>query len=134
MNSGRAYGEQRFSPLNQIDAGNVSKLKLEWFYGLEAARGQEATPVVVDGVMHVSTAWSIVKAFNAGTGQLLWSYDPKVPRKTLIKVCCDAVNRGVAVWKGKVYVGTIDGRLIALDAADGQQAWSVQTVDPNKPY
>jgi quinohemoprotein ethanol dehydrogenase len=134
MTSGRTYSEQRFSPLDLINVGNVVNLKLAWFYDLETARGQEATPLVVDGVMYVSTAWSIVKSFNAGTGQLLWSYDPKVPRKTLIKVCCDAVNRGVAVWKGKVYVGTIDGRLIALNAADGNPAWSVQTVDPNKPY
>ena len=134
MTSGRTYNEQRFSLLDQINASNAAKLKLAWYYDLETARGQEATPLVVDGVMYISTAWSIVKAFDAATGRLLWSYDPQVPRKTLIKVCCDAVNRGVAAWKGKIYVGAIDGRLIALDAADGKPIWSVQTVDPNKPY
>jgi quinohemoprotein ethanol dehydrogenase len=134
MSYGRTYDEQRFSPLDQINAGNAGNLKLAWFFDLETARGQEATPLVVDGVMYVSTAWSIVKAFNAATGQLLWSYDPMVPRQTLIKVCCDAVNRGVALWKGKVYVGTIDGRLVALGAANGKPVWSVQTVDPKKQY
>jgi len=94
MTSGRTYSEQRYSPLDLINVGNIANLKLAWFYDLETARGQEATPLVVDGVMYVSTAWSIVKAFNAATGQLRWSYDPKVPRKTLIKVCCDAVIAG----------------------------------------
>ena len=134
MTSARTYGEQRFSPLDQINASNAGNLKLAWYYDLETARGQEATPLVVDGVMYVSTAWSIVKAFDAATGKLIWSYDPQVPRSTLIKVCCDAVNRGVAAWKGKIYVGTIDGRLIAIDATDGKPAWSVQTFDPSKQY
>ena len=105
-----------------------------WYYDLDTDRGQEATPVVVDGVMYITTAWSMVKAFDAKTGKLLWDFDPKVGREILIHVCCDAVNRGVAVWKGKVYVGTIDGRLIALDAATGKPVWSVQTTDRDKPY
>ncbi len=134
MTSARTYGEQRFSPLDQINASNVGKLKLAWYFDLETARGQEATPLVVDGVMYVSTAWSIVKAFDAASGRMLWSYDPQVPRSTLIKVCCDAVNRGVAAWKGKIYVGTIDGRLIALDATDGKPVWSAQTFDPTQQY
>jgi quinohemoprotein ethanol dehydrogenase len=131
---GRTYSEQRFSPLSKINADNVKNLGLAWYYDLDTDRGQEATPVVVDGVMYITTAWSMVKAFDAKTGKLLWDFDPKVGREILIHVCCDAVNRGVAVWKGKVYVGTIDGRLIALDAATGQPVWSVQTTDRDKPY
>jgi quinohemoprotein ethanol dehydrogenase len=134
MSYGRTYSEQRFSPLDQINATNVKTLKLAWYYDLDTSRGQEATPLVVDGVMYVSTAWSIVKALDAKTGRLLWSYDPRVPREILIKICCDAVNRGVAVWKGKVFVGTLDGRLIALDAVNGEPVWSVQTFDKSEPY
>jgi alcohol dehydrogenase (cytochrome c)/quinohemoprotein ethanol dehydrogenase len=134
MSYGRTYSEQRFSPLTKINADNVKNLGLAWYYDLDTDRGQEATPIVVDGVMYITTAWSMVKAFDAKTGKLLWDFDPKVGREILIHVCCDAVNRGVAVWKGKVFVGTIDGRLIALDAATGKPVWSVQTVDRNKPY
>ncbi|HVN27207.1 MAG TPA: PQQ-binding-like beta-propeller repeat protein, partial [Candidatus Binataceae bacterium] len=134
MSYGRTYSEQRFSLLDKINTDNVKNLGLAWSYDLDTDRGQEATPVVVDGVMYITTAWSMVKAFDAKTGKLLWAYDPKVGREILIHVCCDAVNRGVAVWKGKVYVGTIDGRLIALDAATGNVVWSVQTVDRDKPY
>src|SRR5713101_8823477 len=76
----------------------------------------------------------MVKAFDAKTGTLLWSYDPAVPRVLGVKGCCDMVNRGVAAWKGKIYVGTFDGRLIALDARSGKPVWSVMTVDPDKPY
>jgi quinohemoprotein ethanol dehydrogenase len=134
MTYGRTYSEQRFSPLNKVNADNVKDLGLAWYYDLDTDRGQEATPIVVDGVMYISTAWSLVKAFDAKTGKLLWAYDPKVGREILIHVCCDAVNRGVAVWKGKVYFGTIDGRLIALDAGTGKVVWSVDTIDKTKPY
>jgi quinohemoprotein ethanol dehydrogenase len=134
MSYGRTYSEQRFSPLTKINADNAKNLGLVWYYNLDTDRGQEATPIVVDGVMYITTAWSMVKALDAKTGNLLWDYDPKVGREILIHVCCDAVNRGVAVWKGKVYVGAIDGRLIALDAATGKEVWSVQTTDKNLPY
>jgi alcohol dehydrogenase (cytochrome c)/quinohemoprotein ethanol dehydrogenase len=134
MSYSRTYSEQRFSPLDRINASNAGNLRLAWYYDLETSRGQEATPLVVDGVMYVSTAWSMVKALDAKTGRLLWSFDPKVPREILIKICCDAVNRGVAVWKGKVFVGTLDGRLVALDAGTGKPVWSVQTFEPSKPY
>ena len=118
----------------RITADNVGQLGLAWFADLETNRGQEATPLVIDGVMYVSTAWSMVKAFDAKTGALLWSYDPAVPRELGVRGCCDVVNRGVAAWKGKIYVGTFDGRLVALDARTGRQIWSVMTVDPDKPY
>ena len=131
---GRTYSEQRFSPLAGITTDNVKQLGLAWYADLDTNRGQEATPLVIDGVMYVSTAWSMVKAFDAKSGALLWSYDPAVPRALGVRGCCDVVNRGVAAWKGKIYVGTFDGRLVALDARTGRQIWSVMTVDPDKPY
>ena len=134
MSHGRTYDEQRFSPLDQIKKDNVKELGLAWFADLDTNRGQEATPIVVDGVLYVSTAWSKVKAYNAATGQPLWAYDPVVPGGWAVNACCDVVNRGVAVWDGKVFVGTIDGRLVALDAATGKLLWDVNTIDKTKPY
>ncbi|HEY4214359.1 MAG TPA: PQQ-dependent dehydrogenase, methanol/ethanol family [Steroidobacteraceae bacterium] len=135
MTYGRTYDEQRFSPLNQITADNVGQLKLAWHVDLDAAhRAQESTPVIVDGVMYVTTAWSKVFALDAATGKQVWAFDPMAQGPAGFKACCDVPNRGVAVWNGKVYVGTIDGRLIALDAATGKQIWSVVTVDPSKSY
>jgi len=134
MTYGRTYGEQRFSPLHQIDDQNVSQLGLAWYYDLDTNRGQEATPIVVDGVMYFTSAWSKVFALNAATGKLLWSYDPKVPGSWAVNACCDVVNRGVAAWNGKIFVGTLDGRLLALDAASGGRAWETLTIDPNFRY
>src|SRR5688500_10716249 len=114
MSHGRTYDEQRFSPLDQITADNVGELGLAWLADLDTNRGQEATPIVVDGVLYVSTAWSKVKAYRAATGDKLWEYDPQVPGGWAVHACCDVVNRGVAVWEGKVFVGTLDGRLVAL--------------------
>lgn len=128
MSYGRTYDEQRFSPLTDVSDANVAQLGLTWFADMDTARGQEATPIVVDGVMYVSTAWSMVKAYDAATGKALWAYDPKVPREKLADLCCDAVNRGVAVYKGKVYVGTLDGRLIALNADTGAVIWDKMTI------
>jgi alcohol dehydrogenase (cytochrome c)/quinohemoprotein ethanol dehydrogenase len=134
MSYGRTYSEQRFSPLARIDASNAAQLGLVWFADFDTNRGQEATPLVIDGVLYVSTAWSMVRAFDAKTGRSLWSYDPKVPRALGVRGCCDVVNRGVAAWQGKIYLGTFDGRLIALDAATGKPVWTVMTVDPSKSY
>jgi quinohemoprotein ethanol dehydrogenase len=135
MEPGRNYGEQHFSPLQKIDAGNVKQLGLAWFYDLDAAhRGQESTPLVIDGVMYVTSAWSKVFALDAKTGAPLWTYDPKVPGQVAVNACCDAVNRGVAAWKGRVYLGTLDGRLIALDAVSGKPAWEVATVPAGGRY
>ncbi|HKX32248.1 MAG TPA: PQQ-dependent dehydrogenase, methanol/ethanol family [Blastocatellia bacterium] len=134
MSHGRTYGEQRFSPLREIHDRNVNELGLAWSYNLDTNRGQEATPIVVDGVMYVSTAWSKVLAFNAATGARLWSYNPKVPPEWAVNACCDVVNRGVAVWKGRVFVGTLDGRLVALDAASGRPVWETLTIDRNLRY
>ncbi|HEY8003769.1 MAG TPA: PQQ-dependent dehydrogenase, methanol/ethanol family [Phenylobacterium sp.] len=131
---GKGYSEQRFSPLDKINTGNVGQLGLAWYAQFDTDRGQEATPLMVDGVLYTTTAWSKVFAFDAATGKPKWSYDPKVNGAKGFDACCDVVNRGVAIWKGKVYVGTLDGRLVALDAATGKPVWSVQTTDPAKPF
>ncbi len=98
------------------------------------ARGQEATPLVIDGKLYTTTAWSKVRAYDAATGKLLWDYDPKVPGPIAVKACCDVVNRGLAAWGDKLFLGALDGRLIALDRATGKQIWSTVTVDQSKDY
>jgi quinohemoprotein ethanol dehydrogenase len=134
MSHGRTYNEQRFSPLKQINDQNVGQLGLAWYMDINIQRGQEATPLVIDGVMYFSTAWSKVFAVNAATGEKLWSYDPKVPPPWALNACCDVVNRGVAAWRGKLYIGTLDGRLIALDASTGKPVWETLTIDPKYRY
>ena len=134
MSHGRSYDEQRHSPLKQINTANVGKLGLAWQFKLDVDRGTEATPIVVDGVMYTTGAFSIVYALDARSGELLWKYDPQVEKAVAGKGCCGPVNRGVAVWQGKVYVGAYDGRLIALDASSGKPVWSTQTVDSSQNY
>jgi quinohemoprotein ethanol dehydrogenase len=132
---GLDHAETRFSRLDQINAGNVKQLGLVWSYNLESTRGVEATPLVVDGIMYVTASWSIVHAIDVRSGQRLWTFDPQVDRSIGWKGCCDVVNRGVALHQGKVYVAAFDGRLIALDAANGQKAWEQDTlIDRNRPY
>ena len=126
--------EQRFSLLDQINRDNVDKLGLAWSFDMYTRRGIEATPLMVGGVLYVSGSWSTVYALDAKTGALKWFYDPQVPRSTLAKGCCDAVNRGVAYADGKIFVGTYDGRLVALDAASGKPVWETLTVDQAQPY
>jgi PQQ-dependent dehydrogenase (methanol/ethanol family) len=134
LSVGRTYDEQRFSPLTKITPDNVSSLALTWFADLDTNRGQEASPLMIDGVLYVTSAWSKVFAFDARTGKPLWSYDPKVPSEWGIRGCCDVVNRGLAAWGGNVFVASYDGRLIALDAKTGSRAWEVNTIDRTKPY
>ena len=134
LSYGRTYSEQRYSPLAKISDSNAKQLGLAWYADLDTDRGQESTPLVIDGVLYVSTAWSMVKAYDAKTGKPLWSYDPQVPRELGVNGCCDVVSRGIAAWNGKIYVATFDGRLIAVDAKTGKDVWSVVTVDRTKPY
>ena len=131
---GHTYSEQRFSPLRQIDEQSVTRLGLAWSFDLGTLRGLEATPLVQDGVLYTSSAWSLVYAVDARTGRLLWQYDPHVAKDHSKFVCCDVVNRGVALYRGRVYVGTLDGRLIALDAKTGKVAWEAQTTPKDGPY
>ncbi|HWG29852.1 MAG TPA: PQQ-dependent dehydrogenase, methanol/ethanol family [Steroidobacteraceae bacterium] len=133
MSYGRDYSEQRFSPLTQINADNIKRLGLAWYADLSERGGSyETTPIEVDGRLFITSPWSKVYAFDARSGQELWKYDPKVPGEYAVKLCCGIVNRGVAVWKGKVIWGTLDGRLIAVDAGTGKKVWEVQATDPAK--
>ncbi len=131
---GGTYDEARHSSLSQINRDTLSELGIGWVYDMKKPRGVEATPIVVDGVMYVSGSWSVVYALDARTGEELWVYDPKVPGAAAAKGCCDVVNRGVAVYEGKVFIGVFDGRLEALDAKTGALVWSQVTVDQSKPY
>ena len=131
---GGTYDEQRHSSLTNVNTATVADLGVAWTYDLATNRGVESTPIVVDGVMYVTSAWSLVYALDAKTGEELWVYDPDVDRAVGVKACCDVVNRGVAVYNGKVFVGVIDGRLEALDAKTGDVVWSKVTVDQSKPY
>ena len=134
LSYGRTYDEQRFSPLDTVNRATVARLGVAWWAEFDTDRGQEATPLVADGVLYTTTAWSKVYAFDARTGKSLWSYDPKVPGEKGFDACCDVVNRGAAIWKGRIYVGTLDGRLIALDARTGEVAWDIQTTDRTRAY
>jgi PQQ-dependent dehydrogenase (methanol/ethanol family) len=134
LSHGRTYDEQRFSPLAAITADNVDDLGLAWYFDVPTQRGMEATPLVVDGRMYVSGSWSIVYALDASTGEELWRYDPEVPKAWAQYACCDVVNRGVAVWGDSVFVGTLDGYLVAIDAQTGEERWRADTIDRRPPY
>ncbi len=130
---GRDYAEQRYSPLTQITAANVTRLTLAWSYEVGSGGGpQQATPLMADGVLYGITNWSIVFAVDARTGKERWRYDPKVDRAInssgTSRLCCGVNSRGVALYEGKVIVPVLDGRLEALDAATGTLIWSVMTV------
>ncbi|WP_441241526.1 PQQ-dependent dehydrogenase, methanol/ethanol family [Tardiphaga sp. 768_D3_N2_1] len=129
---GLDYAETRFSKLNQITAENIKDIGLMWTYNLESIRGVEATPLVVDGIMYVSAPWSVVHAVDVRSGKRIWTFDPGVDREKGYRGCCDVVNRGVALYKGKVFVGAYDGRLVALDAATGTKVWEKDTVIDRK--
>jgi quinohemoprotein ethanol dehydrogenase len=134
LSYGRTYSEQRHSPLRQVDERSVARLGLAWTVDMRTLRGLEGTPLVSDGVMFATSAWSVVYAIDARNGTVLWRYDPAVPKDHAKFVCCDVVNRGVALYRDKVYVGTIDGRLVALDRKTGAPVWSVQTTPKDGPY
>jgi quinohemoprotein ethanol dehydrogenase len=134
MSWGRTYDEQRFSPLGQINQANVGQLGLAWFSELDTFRGVEGTPLAIDGVLYNTSAWNITTAYDGATGKVLWRYDPKVPPQFGRLACCDIVSRGLAAWKGRIIIATLDGRLIALDAKTGQPAWSVNTFEGEPPW
>jgi quinohemoprotein ethanol dehydrogenase len=129
---GGTFNEERFSPLARINQANAGQLGLAWSFDDFVVRGRthrgnEASPIVVDGVMYFSGPWSVVYAVEAKTGKPLWKYDPGVDGQWARRACCDAVNRGVAVWKGLVYVASLDGFLIAVDARSGKEKWRADT-------
>ncbi|MEZ4333645.1 MAG: PQQ-dependent dehydrogenase, methanol/ethanol family [Myxococcota bacterium] len=134
VSHGRDYAEQRYSPLDRIDESNVKDLGLAWSFDLASDHGVEATPLVADGVLYVTAPWSILYALDAATGERLWTFDPEVPHAYARKICCGFVNRGAALWGDKVFVGTLDGRLIAVDRATGEAVWSTSTIEPGFSY
>jgi quinohemoprotein ethanol dehydrogenase len=134
LSNGRTYSEQRYSPLAAIDKANIGKLGVAWEFRTNTVRGLETTPLVANGVMYVTGSWSKVWALDAKTGKQIWAYDPQVPGSWGRYACCDVVNRGVALWKGAVYLGTLDGRLVKLDAQTGKVDWDVNTIDRKRPY
>jgi quinohemoprotein ethanol dehydrogenase len=127
LTHGRTYSEQRFSPLQQINDKNVAELSLAWFAELPTKRGIEATPLMANGKLYVTGSWGHVLALDAKSGEILWHFDPKVPKEYGVHACCDVVNRGVALWGDNVYVGSLDGRLIALNRDTGALVWEVDT-------
>ena len=132
---GRTYEERRFSPLTGINKENVSELGLVWSKDMGTNRALEATPIVVDGIMFFTSTWSRVYAVDALTGETIWKFDPKVPGEWARKACCDIVNRGVAVYNGKVYSASLDGRLFAINAETGELVWEVDTIiDRTRSY
>ncbi len=133
LTAGRDAGQTYYSPLHAINAKNVAQLGFAWQYRLGMRRGLEATPIVVDGVMYTSGPWGYVYALDAATGRPLWIFNPHVPGGYGKYACCDVVNRGVAVWKGRVYVAGLNGNLFALDARTGRVIWRVQTLPPHAP-
>ncbi len=134
LSYGRNYQEDRYSPLKQITKSNLDSLGLAWSINLGTTRGIETTPIVVDGIMYITGPWSVVYAIDARKGKIIWMYDPDVPREYGEKGCCGVINRGVALYKGLVFLGAFDGRLIALNAATGKKEWEVMTVNQKKGY
>ena len=131
---GRTYEEQRYSPLIRVNKDTVKDLGLSWYKDMNTNRALEATPIVVDGTMFITSSWSRVYALDAVTGAEKWMFDPEVPREHGRKACCDVVNRGVAVYKGHVYFGSLDGRLFALNAETGKPVWEVDTIIDRSRY
>ena len=140
LSLGGNYMMQHYSPLTEINKENVSTLGFAWEYDASTIignvpRGLEATPIVVDGVMYTSGAWGAVYALDGKTGEQLWIYKPDVDPAYARRACCDVVNRGLTVWEGKVYVGTLDGYLVCLDASTGSVVWQKDTfTDRTKGY
>jgi PQQ-dependent dehydrogenase (methanol/ethanol family) len=134
LTHGRTYSEQRHSLLKQINDTSITRLGLAWSVDMQTLHGLEATPLVKDGVMYLTGTWSVVYALDARTGAQKWKFDPEASRDHDKFMCCGVVNRGVALYRGRVYVGTMDGRLIALDEQTGKPVWSVQTTPADSAY
>ncbi len=131
---GRTYKEQRHSPLTEVNEETVDRLGLAWSYDVGNVRGLEGTPLVVDGVMYATSAWSMLHAIDARTGEQLWTHDPRVDRAHARFVCCDVINRGPAFYRGKVYTATLDGRIKAVAAESGETVWETQTTPKGEAY
>jgi quinohemoprotein ethanol dehydrogenase len=134
---GRDGAGTYFSPLTAINTANVAQLGFVWDYRLGTYRGQESTPLVIDGVMYATSNFGRVYALDAASGKELWTYDPQIDGQWARYACCDAVNRGLVAFRGVLYVGALDGWLHAIDARTGRRLWRVDTLvarSPKKPY
>ena len=125
---GRDYANQRFSPLDQINLRTVKRLVPKWIYQTGVSATFQTSPLVADGIMYLSAPFSHVMAVDAHTGAELWRYEHKSTAK---KLCCGPANRGVALGYGRVFVATVDARLVALDQVNGKVAWDIPLVDPD---
>lgn len=134
MGPGRTYGEDRYSPLTQINDANVQDISLAWYADISTNRGVEASPLMIDGILYNIEPWNVTVAYDATTGKELWRFDPEVDRDKGKHACCDIVTRGLSAWKGNIYIATLDGRVIAINAKTGKSVWSVETFDPVWPY
>jgi quinohemoprotein ethanol dehydrogenase len=129
---GQTYKEQRFSKLTEVTRENVGQLGLAWSKPIGGTyERMQGTPLVVDGVMYATNGWGVVYALNAATGDEIWRFDPETDRESMQYAFAAPVNRGVAVYEGKVYVATFDGRLLAIDAATGEEIWDIDTWHPS---
>jgi quinohemoprotein ethanol dehydrogenase len=127
--------EQRYSKLNQVTADNVGQLGLAWYADIPERGGYQSTPLVIDGVLYMTAPWSNLYAFDAKSGKQLWKVDPQAPREiAATSICCNISNRGAAYADGKIIWGTIDGRLMAVNARTGQKAWEARVADPKLQY
>lgn len=126
------YNQTRYYPGKQINTSNVGKLRPAWIFQTEVKESMETTPIVVDGVMYVTTSFNHVYAINAKTGEEYWHYKHKMGPITTY--CCGPNNRGVAIYKDKVYMGTLDSKLVALDAKTGSLVWETQIAEPELGY
>lgn len=134
MSHSRTFDEQYYSPLKRINENNVGQLGLAWFVDLPTNQNVETTPLMIDGVVYVTLPWSKVMALDARTGRQLWLHDPKVAGAWNINICCGVDNRGAAAWNGKIIFGTLDGRMMALDAKTGRQVWSTKATPDERRY
>jgi PQQ-dependent dehydrogenase (methanol/ethanol family) len=136
LSYGLTPGETRYSPLNQINASNVSRLGLTWSYDIGTGGGnQEATPLVSNGTIYSITNWSVVYAVDARTGKERWRWDPEVNQTTVRpKLCCGVVSRGIAIYQGKIIAPALDGRLDALDAETGKVVWETRVAFSQDNY
>ncbi len=127
--------EQRYSKLNQVTVDNVGQLGLAWYAEVSERGGYQSTPLVINGIIYMTAPWSSLYAFDAKSGKQLWKVDPQAPREmAATSICCNISNRGAAYADGKIIWGTIDGRLMAVDAKTGQKVWETRVADSKQQY
>jgi quinohemoprotein ethanol dehydrogenase len=127
--------EQRYSKLNQVTVDNVGQLGLAWYAEIAERGGYQSTPLVIDGIIYMTAPWSSLYAFDARSGKQLWKVDPQAPREmAATSICCNISNRGAAYADGKIIWGTIDGRLMAVNAKTGEKVWEARVTDPKLQY